>query len=85
MSNKIKNKAENNAITKKSAWICMAIVGVIILLVATTETIQANQPVMYPEAISFSYNPETGQVETEELGEDFEWKGYWESEDLENE
>lgn len=89
MSNKIAKKhKKNNKIIKKYIWICMAVVGVILLIMATTKTIQANQPVVYPEAISFSYNPEIGEVEAEELGENFEWKGYWqeeESEDLENE
>ena len=56
--------------------IIVTVVGVMILLGVTVVSRQQKQePIIYPEAIRFSYNPETGEVEAEELGEEFEWSG----------
>lgn len=80
MSNKLIKKTKENKKQRREMIITItlgvSLVLSVLLLVAATH--QKQEPIINPGAISFTYNPETGAVEAEELGEEFEWKGYWE-------
>lgn len=84
MSNKLVKETKTPEIKESGAGFVVALVCVVLICVigvvfATQK--RENEPITNPEAIAFSFNQETGEVEAENLGEDFTWDGTWHAND----